>query len=176
MPLHKRLDTESHMAPRPRDHATELRLWLKLLASANLIEAEIRRRLRERFGTTLPRFDLLAQLERVDDGLLLGELSRRMMVSNGNMTGLVERLVRSGLIERNLSEADRRAVRVRLTADGRRVFAEMAAAHAGWVAELFAEVSEDEQKALWSRLGRLEAAVLAAGANREGRSPDGASA
>ncbi|MBA3517863.1 MAG: MarR family transcriptional regulator, partial [Rhizobiales bacterium] len=74
------------MAPRPRDHATELRLWLKLLASANLIEAEIRRRLRERFGTTLPRFDLLAQLERVDDGLLLGELSRRMMVSNGNMT------------------------------------------------------------------------------------------
>ncbi len=175
-PLHNRDDAPSHAVGRPRPHATELRLWLKLLAAANLIEAEIRRRLRERFGTTLPRFDLLAQLERVEDGLLLGELSRRMMVSNGNMTGLVERLVRSGLIERNLSEADRRAVRVRLTADGRRVFAEMAAAHAGWVAELFAEVSEDEQKALWSRLGRLEASVLAAGANREGRSPDGASA
>lgn len=172
MPLHKRLDTEPHLAGRPRDHATGLRLWLKLLATANLIEAEIRRRLRERFGTTLPRFDLLAQLERVEDGLLLGELSRRMMVSNGNMTGLVERLVRSGLIERNLSEADRRAVRVRLTAEGRRVFAEMAAAHADWVAELFAKVPEDEQKALRSRLRRLEASVRTA---VENRSPDGAS-
>ena len=144
----------------------ELRLWLRLLATANLIEVEIRQRLRERFDTTLPRFDLLAQLERVEDGLLLGELSRRMMVSNGNVTGLVERLVQSGLIERNVLEADRRAVRVRLTDKGRRDFAEMAAAHAEWIGELFAGLSEQEQKALWSRLGKLKDSVLAAAKRR----------
>ena len=144
------------------DHRLELRLWLRLLATSNLIEAEVRQRLRERFGTTLPRFDLLAQLERVEDGLLLGELSRRMMVSNGNVTGLVERLAQSGLIERSVPEDDRRAVRVRLTEEGRRAFAEMAAAHAEWIAELFAGLSENEQEALWSRLGKLKTSVLTA--------------
>ncbi len=146
----------------------ELRLWLRLLATSNLIEVEIRKRLRERFATTLPRFDLLAQLERVEDGLLLGDLSRRMMVSNGNVTGLVERLVQSGLIERNVFEADRRAVRVRLTDKGRRVFAEMASAHAGWIAELFAGLSDTEQQALWSRLGDLKGSVLDATKRRDG--------
>lgn len=155
---------------RPQDHATELRLWLRLLACTNLIEVEMRRRLRERFDTTLPRFDLLAQLERFEDGLLLGELSRRMMVSNGNVTGLVERLVQAGLIERNVSEADRRAVRVRLTEKGRQDFAEMATAHAAWIGELFSGFSESEQKALWSRLGELKASVLGA-AHGESASP-----
>lgn len=158
----RHLDAESKVSERPQDHATELRLWLRMLACTNLIEVEIRQRLRDHFGTTLPRFDLLAQLERVDDGLLLGELSRRMMVSNGNVTGLVERLVQAGLIERNASEADRRAVRVRLTDKGREVFAEMAAAHAEWIGELFAGVSEEKQKALWSQLGELKASVLTA--------------
>ncbi|MGH6922145.1 MAG: MarR family winged helix-turn-helix transcriptional regulator [Propylenella sp.] len=159
---HRRhIDAESKVSERPQDHATELRLWLRLLASTNLIEVEVRKRLREQFNTTLPRFDLLAQLERVEGGLLLGELSRRMMVSNGNVTGLVERLAQAGLIERVVSEADRRAVRVRLTAKGREVFAEMAAAHAEWIAEFFAGLSEEEQKALWSRLGDLKTSVLA---------------
>jgi DNA-binding MarR family transcriptional regulator len=155
------VDAEWKVAEHPQEHVLELRLWLRLLASANLIEGEIRQRLREQFGTTLPRFDLMAQLERVHDGLLLGELSRRMMVSNGNITGLVERLVQSGLIERNMMEADRRAVRVRLTAKGRHVFAKMASAHAGWIAELFTDLPEDEQKGLWSQLGKLKASVLA---------------
>jgi DNA-binding MarR family transcriptional regulator len=84
-----------------------------------------------------------------------------MMVSNGNVTGLVERLAQAGLIERVVSEADRRAVRVRLTAKGRGAFAEMAAAHAEWIGEFFSGVSEEEQKALWSRLGELKASVLA---------------
>jgi len=159
---HRHLDAESKVSEHPQDHATELRLWLRLLASTNLIEVEVRKRLRQQFDTTLPRFDLLAQLERVEDGLLLGELSRRMMVSNGNVTGLVERLAQAGLIERNVSEADRRAVRVRLTEKGRETFAEMAAAHAEWIGGLFAGISEKEQKALWSRLGDLKASVLAA--------------
>jgi DNA-binding MarR family transcriptional regulator len=158
----RHLDAESKASEHPQDHATELRLWLRLLACTNLIEVEVRKRLREQFDTTLPRFDLLAQLERVEDGLLLGELSRRMMVSNGNVTGLVERLAQAGLIERNVSEADRRAVRVRLTDKGREVFAEMATAHAEWIGEFFADVSEQEQKALWSRLGDLKASVLKA--------------
>ena len=85
-----------------------------------------------------------------------------MMVSNGNVTGLAERLAQSGLIERNTREADRRAVRVRLTAKGRQVFSEMAAAHADWIAELFADLAEDEQRELWSRLGKLKGSVLAA--------------
>ena len=156
------LDAESRVAERPQDHVLELRLWLRLLTASNLVEVEIRRRLREHFGITLPRFDLLAQLDRVEDGLLLGELSRRMMVSNGNVTGLVERLVAAGLIERNLGEADRRAVRVRLTGEGRAVFARMAAAHAEWIGELFAGLSEEEQNALWQRLGQLKRSVLAA--------------
>jgi DNA-binding MarR family transcriptional regulator len=147
----------------------ELRLWLRLLASANLIEVEVRQRLREQFGTTLPRFDLMAQLERVDDGLLLGELSRRMMVSNGNVTGLVERLAQAGLIERSVPHDDRRAVRVRLTQAGREAFAEMAAAHAEWIAELFAGLGEAEQKALWSRLGQLKASVLASTRRANGK-------
>jgi DNA-binding MarR family transcriptional regulator len=155
------VDAESKVAERPQDHVMELRLWLRLLASANLIESEIRHRLRERFGTTLPRFDLMAQLERFEDGLLLGELSRRMMVSNGNVTGLAERLAESGLIERNTLEADRRAVRVRLTKKGREAFGEMARAHADWIAELFAGLNENEQMALWQRLGRLKTSALA---------------
>ena len=154
------VDAELKVAERPNDHKMELRLWLRLLASSNLVEVEVRQRLREQFGTTLPRFDLLAQLERVEDGLLLGELSRRMMVSNGNVTGLVERLAGDGLIERNVSEADRRAVRVRLTRKGREAFAEMAAAHAEWIGELFADLSEVDQQALWMRLGKLKASVL----------------
>jgi len=163
------VDAESKVAERPEDHKTELRLWLRLLACANLIEVEIRQRLRERFDTTLPRFDLMAQLERTEDGLLLGELSRRMMVSNGNVTGLVERLVQSGLIERNANESDRRAVRVRLTDEGRRVFAEMAKEHADWIAEFFEGLAEDEQEALLSQLSGLKSSVLTAVNRRNGQ-------
>jgi DNA-binding MarR family transcriptional regulator len=168
-PAERHVDAEFKVSERPQDHATELRLWLRLLACTNLIEVEVRQRLRERFETTLPRFDLLAQLERVEDGLLLGELSRRMMVSNGNVTGLVERLAQAGLIERNVSEADRRAVRVRLTKKGRDEFAEMAALHAEWICEFFSGVTEEELKALWSRLGDLKSSVLKASRERRAR-------
>jgi DNA-binding MarR family transcriptional regulator len=137
----------------------ELRLWLRLLTCANLIEAEIRRRLREQFDTTLPRFDLMAQLERSSEGILLGELSRRMMVSNGNVTGLAERLVQEGLIERQVSARDRRAVRVRLTAHGQTVFSKMAAAHGDWLAELIGNLGESHQERLWSQLGDLKVSV-----------------
>lgn len=86
----------------------ELRLWLRMLSTTKLISQEIRRRLRTEFGATLPQFDLLAQLYREKDGLRLGELSRRTMVTNGNVTGLVERLEGDGLIVRETP--DRKSV------------------------------------------------------------------
>ena len=153
------IDAEFKVEEDPERHRAELRLWLRLLTCATLIETEIRKRLREQFNTTLPRFDLMAQLERAPAGVLLGEVSRRMMVSTGNVTGLVERLAQEGAIERLVSERDRRAVRVRLTPRGRRAFNKMAQAHSDWVAELLAGVAPDDQAELWSRLGGLKRSV-----------------
>src|SRR5690606_20131530 len=93
------LDAETKVAERPADHEAELRLWLRLLTCTRLIEDEVRSRLRDAFDVTLPRFDLMAQLDKAPNGMTLGELSQRMMVSNGNVTGLVERLAQQGLIE-----------------------------------------------------------------------------
>src|SRR6187455_3660294 len=103
------LDSETKAVELPEDHGNEIRLWLRLLTCTTLIEGEVRRRLRERFDVTLPRFDLMAQLDKAPDGMTLSDLSKRMMVSNGNLTGLVDRLVASGHIDRRVSQADRRA-------------------------------------------------------------------
>lgn len=164
------VDAEFKLVEGGQAHRSEPRLWLRLLTCANLIEAEIRRRLRERFDTTLPRFDLMAQLERAPDGILLGELSRRMMVSNGNVTGLVDRLVQEGLIGRRVSETDRRAARVRLTPEGSELFAAMAVAHGEWMVELIGALDAKEQEALWGQLANLKASVRSAVA-RQSRGP-----
>ena len=153
------LDAETRAAERPGAHRDEVRLWLRLLACSALIEGEIRARLRTRFATTLPRFDLLAQLDRVPQGLTLGDLSRRMMVSNGNLTGLVERLAADGLVERRAHPADRRAALVRLSPAGQARFAVMAAAHAGWLADLFAGLDPDDAAMLMTGLARMKSAV-----------------
>src|SRR5437016_12292923 len=100
------LDAETKVAERPADHEAELRLWLRLLTCTTLIEGEVRRRLREHFDVTLPRFDLLAQLDRAPNGITLGELSQRMMVTNGNITGLVDRLEDQGLVKSRPSLRD----------------------------------------------------------------------
>ena len=161
-PAEQHIDAEYALRENPHDHKSELRLWLRLLTCTNLIEAEIRKRLRERFDTTLPRFDLMAQLFRTGEGVLLGELSQRMMVSNGNVTGLVERLVQEGLIERQVTESDRRAVRVRMTERGRSVFSQMAEAHGDWISQMLGELDEKDRERLWSRLGDLKASVRSA--------------
>lgn len=166
------IDAEYALHENPHDHRSELRLWLRLLTCANLIEAEIRKRLREQFNTTLPRFDLMAQLYRSGEGILLGELSQRMMVSNGNVTGLVDRLVQDGLIERQVTENDRRAARVRMTRRGRAVFSKMAETHGDWIAELLADVGEGEREQLWERLGHLKLSVRnAKGASLDKKKP-----
>ena len=156
------LDAETKVSERP--HKQELRLWLRLLTCSKLMEALVRTRLREAFGVTLPQFDLMAQLEKAPEGMTLGALSRRMMVSNGNMTGLVERLVALGQVERVPHARDRRAAVVRLTAPGVAAFAVMARAHEGWVAEAFGGLGERESEALMAGLGRLKASVRGVGA------------
>lgn len=141
------------------DHRA-LRLWLRLLTCSQLIERHVRSRLRGRFGITLPRFDLLSQLERHPDGLKMSELSRRMMVTGGNVTGIVDQLVKEGLVERLDDECDRRAWRVRLTRAGDKAFAEMARAHEDWVAELLSGLSRRDSDALMQLLARLKQATL----------------
>jgi DNA-binding MarR family transcriptional regulator len=168
LPLHL-LDAESKAAEAGVDHKAELRLWLRLLTCANMVERDIRRRLRDEFETTLPRFDLLAQLERAPKGLTLGEVSRRMMVSNGNVTGLVDRLVESGHLERFASPDDRRNQLVRLTPFGRSAFARMATAHETWIAELFRGLSPADIDKLMNGLGRLKISLQAAVAPMETR-------
>ena len=163
------VDAETALAGSPPGHKDEVRLWLRLLATTTLVEAEARRRLRAEFGTTLPRFDLLAQLERAPPGgLTLGEVSRRMMVSNGNVTGLAARLEEEGLIERRVSPADRRAQTLRLTPRGRREFARQSAAHEGWIAGLMGGLSAAERAALHRLLGRAKASVRAGLQEAEG--------
>ena len=153
------LDAETKAAERPVDHKAELKLWLRLLTCCNLIEAEIRRRLQARFAVTLPRFDLLAQLDKVPDGLSLGETSRRMMVSNANVTTLVERLVADGLISRRTDPRDRRTSYISLTPTGRTAFAAMASAHEQWIAELFADLDAREVASLMQLLGKTKLSV-----------------
>ncbi len=156
------LDAETKAAERPADHKAELRLWLRLLTCTNLIEGEVRRRLREEFGTTLPRFDLLAQLDKAPAGMTLGELSKRMMVTNGNVTGLVDRLVADGLIARKPSPADRRAHIVSLTAEGRRAFRSMARAHEDWIASLFVDLDSTDIEGLMRLLAKTKNSTRAA--------------
>ena len=153
------LDAETKVAERPADHKTELRLWLRLLTCEMLIETEVRRRLRDSFDVTLPRFDLMAQLDRAPNGMTLGELSRRMMVSNGNVTGLVDRLVAQGVVRRRPSPSDRRSQFVSLTAEGRRAFRTMARANADWMADMFVELAPDEIDTLMRLLAKTKASA-----------------
>ncbi|MGP1397334.1 MAG: MarR family winged helix-turn-helix transcriptional regulator [Inquilinaceae bacterium] len=162
-----RLDAETKVSESLADHKQELRLWLRLLTCTTLIENDIRRRLSARFDITLSRFDLMAQLEKAEDGATMGDISKRMMVSAGNVTGLVERLVASGHIARNADPQDRRVQVIRLTDLGRTEFTRMAAEHEEWVAEIFAGLGPDEMDRLMGLLARLKRSVHAASDERE---------
>jgi DNA-binding MarR family transcriptional regulator len=138
------------------DHHESLRLWLRLLTCTLMIERRVRAALREEFAITLPRFDLMAQLERHPQGLKMGELTRRLMVTGGNVTGLTNQLVEEGLVERQPIPGDRRAHAVRLTAKGKRAFDAMAAAHERWVIGMLAGVPAGERARLFALLGDLK--------------------
>ena len=140
------------------DHHASLRLWLRLLSCTTRVEDTIRQRLREQFGITLPRFDLMAQLEREPGGLAMGEVSRRMMVTGGNVTSIVDQLEREHLVQRLAVPGDRRSYRLTLTDAGRSTFATMAQAHEAWVRELLSPLSAKEQGQLATLLGTLKTA------------------
>jgi DNA-binding MarR family transcriptional regulator len=156
------LDGETKVLEAPGDHGAEIRLWLRLLTCATLAETEIRRRLREEFDFTLPRFDLMAQLERAENGMVLGEVSRRMMVSAGNLTALVERLVEMGYVSRTVSPKDRRVQIIALTGEGRAAFRIMADRHGEWIGELFKDLSRQDEALLMEALGRLKGSIRSA--------------
>jgi len=157
--LENGLDRET--ASRTDDHQA-LRLWLRLLTCSQLIEREVRARLRERYDTTLPRFDLMSQLWRYPGGLKMSELSQHLMVTGGNVTGIVDLLEKDGLAERTPEPADRRACRVRLTRAGRKAFGEMARAHEGWIVEMLGGLSRREQAGIYQLLGQLKRVTLEA--------------
>ena len=129
-----------------------LRLWIRLLRVARVIEGELRDRLKTQFEMTLPRFDVMSALYRERDGMLMSDLSRFLLVSNGNVTGIVDRLVSSGFVVRSNREGDRRTSIVRLTEAGEIRFAEMASAHENWIEELLKDISEDDARRLSSML------------------------
>jgi len=158
------LDAETRATHADHD---ALRLWLRLLTCSTLIERDIRARLRAGFGITLARFDFLAQLARAPAGLRMQELSRRLMVTGGNVTGLARELVAEGLVERHTGAADRRVQVVRLTARGRRSFATMAAAHERWVVERLAGLDRRERATLYAALGRLKDALVSTAPDEE---------
>jgi len=153
------LDSETKAVELPDDHGNELRLWLRLLTCTTLIESEVRARLRARFNVTLPRFDLMAQLDKAPEGMTLSDVSKRMMVSNGNVTGLVERLVESGRLDRRTSDTDRRAQVIRLTKAGRAEFRKMAAEHETWIADMFSDLTPKNVRELMSLLAKTKASV-----------------
>lgn len=140
-----------------------LRFWLRLLTCTMLIETKIRSRLEQQFDITLPQFDLMAQLDRVPDGLTMSGLSERLMVSNGNVTGIVKRLIVEKLVDRQTSKVDRRAFVVRLSRKGQLLFREMANTHELWINELFAEIQPQDIQLMMELLARTKHAVRAAG-------------
>ena len=145
------MEAQSHSS-----HPEALRLWLRLLTCTQLVEKQVRNNLREQFDTTLPRFDLMAQLQRNPDGLKMNELSRRMMVTGGNVTGITDQLVAEGLVERLEVDGDRRAYHVRLTALGRKTFDDMAGQHEDWIVSSFDVLTAKELDALYKLLGKVK--------------------
>ena len=135
---------------------TSLRLWLRLLTCTKLIENRVRSQLRDSFETTLPRFDLLAQLYRHPEGLKMTELSQLLMVTNGNVTGVTDQLEKDGLVERVALAGDRRAYIVRLTAIGRDTFETMASLHEAWIIDAMSSLTAAEQQQLYDLLSKLK--------------------
>jgi len=138
------------------EHPDELRLWLRMLTCTQLIERRLRTELRTQFDTTLPRFDLMAQLERAPEGLRMNALSQRLMVTGGNVTGITDQLVAEGLVERVEVPDDRRAYQVRLTDKGRRQFNAMAQAHEAWIVQAFEALDLRDIETLHTLLGKIK--------------------
>jgi DNA-binding MarR family transcriptional regulator len=146
-----------------------LRLWLRLLSCTMVIEKRLQRRLATRFGSTLPRFDVLAALDRHPEGLTMGALSQALLVSNGNVTGLVRGLVAEGYVETGPSPDDRRVSIAHLSEAGRAHFAEAAAAHQHWIEAMFSRLDPGERDSLHALLGTLKQSLSTAASHEDAR-------
>ncbi len=158
---HERREGDDPGTEGDRGGKLELRLWLRLLGCSNLIESTVRTNLRHAFDTTLPRFDLLAQLYRAPEGVTMGELSKRLMVSNGNVTMVMDRLEAEGLVARLPSPSDRRTQYAHLTDRGRKAFMAMAGVHESWIEDLFAGLTQEEMQILLVLLSKLKRSLEA---------------
>lgn len=136
-----------------------LRLWLKLLKASSLVEDEIRRRLRSELSSTLPRFDVMSALDRSPQGLKMSEISKLLRVSNGNITGIVDKLTEEGLVLRVAVPGDRRASLVRMTPKGRKLFAEHAVVHEAWINDILGELDASDVEGMILRLDQLSHAL-----------------
>ena len=134
----------AHEIEDPALATQRVRLWLNMLKAVRYVESNLRERLRIEYATTLPRFDVLAALHATPAGMRMSELSKQLVVSNGNVTGVVEKLVTEGLVERENQESDRRAFLVRITEKGKVLMDEMTAVHRGWIDEIFEDISEPD--------------------------------
>ena len=139
----------------PQSGKDQLRFWYRAYSAVSAVEREISARLRERFGASLARFDLMAHLFAAPDGLTMGQLTRKLLVSGGNTTGLVERLAREGLAAREVDAQDRRVYRVALTARGRALFQDMAEEHEAWVNEILGDLDPQEMARATALLARV---------------------
>ncbi len=137
-----------------------LRVWLRALTLTNMVEQRVRTRLREEYEVTLPRFDVMAALYNLPEGVSMGDISRWLMVSNGNVTGIAERLEREGLVHRHPRPEDRRSQLVRLTDTGRTAFEAMAGDHEEWIATMLWGLSEEDVEQLYYLLGKAKQSVL----------------
>ena len=155
------METRGQEALGSRARHGDLRLWLRILTIHKLVNNEVRRRLREQFGMSLSRFDLLAQLDGRPEGMRMGELSKRLMVTTGNITGLVDELVAEQLVERLEDPTNRRASLAAMTARGRKAFSAAAKANETWIEELFAGLTATEKTAMFDMLGRQKADIAA---------------
>lgn len=151
------------------DERASLRLWLRLLSCTMVIEKRLQRRLASRFGSTLPRFDVLAALERHPEGLTMGALSQALLVSNGNVTGLVRGLAAEGYVQVEPSPDDGRVSIARLSQMGREHFAAAAAAHQHWIEEMFGGLDAQEREALHALLGSLKQSISTAAGQEKTR-------
>jgi DNA-binding MarR family transcriptional regulator len=139
-------------ARRDTESKARLRLWIRLLRATRLVEGETRERLKNQFNVTLPRFDVMAALYRKPDGMLMSEISRFLLISNGNVTGIVDRLVSDGFVVRSQRDGDRRTSFVRLTSKGRAAFVDMSAAHENWIDGLLGGISARDAEQLSAKL------------------------
>jgi DNA-binding MarR family transcriptional regulator len=145
----------------PSRQKLDLQLWVRLLACTHSAQQLVKANIKDRFGLNQTQFNLLSQLDRAPDGIRMGEIARRTVVTGSNVTAVIDDLVRRGLVSREAAEGDRRAIVIKLTAKGRRAFALMAPVHAQWIQEIFAGVAEADKRALVRQLDALKAAMRA---------------